>query len=367
MISNQTIKNRAKIFDDIIGQPGVIGTFKTRALKKDWSTAMLLSGPSGTGKTTSAYLIAMSINCLKPLSDGNPCLTCPSCRSILDETFTRDTKRLRSDSTGGKGEVQDFFMEVDSRPLYDKKKVYIIEESDQLSTAAKNSLHTILESPREHLHFILISMVANGIPASIKGRCQTFTFNRLNIADTMLILKNILEKNNLWSDPSVPKEFKFEGLKLIASCSMGSAREAIQNLEKCIVGNFFTLDKIKENIEKVSIEQHTENLILSLLKGKKEDFYSSIARDFDIMEFLRLGYYMIARAIIYRETGECDYDSREGMYKTLIASSNFKALSDFFRNFSKTASAFIRLGDFVMLSDDYFRGWKASIPMRGVK
>jgi len=363
MISNQTIRYRAKVFSDVLGQPQVTTILKQRAEKKDWPTATLLYGPTGTGKTTVAYLMAMAINCRSLLPDGNSCLVCPSCRSIIDETFIRDTQRLKGDKDGGKGDVQEFLMEADSRPLYDKKRIFIIEESDQLSTAAKNSLHTILESPKKHVHFILLSMVPNGIPKSLKDRCQTSIFNPLGVKDIMDILRSILEKNNLWTDASIPKEFKLKGLGMIASASSGSARDAIQTLEQCIMGSFFTPEQIQENIEKISSEQTIEQMLYFLLNGKKEDFYTKVSGKCDLAELIKFGYNIIARAIIYKATEEADYESKEKDYKALVSSPNFGALANLFRQLSAQTIPYLKFGDFILSVEDYFQAWK--LPMRG--
>jgi DNA polymerase III delta prime subunit len=187
----------------------------------------------------------------------------------------------------------------------------------------------------------------------------------LSIPDLMMILRSILEKNGLWGSPEIPREFKLEGLKSIASCALGSAREAIQILEKCITGGFLTVEQIKENIEKAAIESRVEEVLVSLINGNREEFFTLVSQNFDTMEFLKLGYYKIARAIIYKESGTLDYESYEGFYKKLIESSNFDLLCGFFRKFSAMAENFIRLGDFILLSSDYFREWK--MPLRGSK
>ncbi|HNQ20669.1 MAG TPA: AAA family ATPase, partial [Bacteroidales bacterium] len=223
---------RPRKLSEIFNQNSIVNELQTRATSKKWPTAMLFKGPSGTGKSTAAQIVAMTINCTHLDSEGNPCGKCASCKSIINEKFDRDTLVLDGSTIGVKDDVISFGNLADMSPMMDKNRVLIIEESDQLSTAAKNALHKILEKPRDHVHFILLSMYNSGLPISIQSRCQTFNFKSFGLKDVALGLHTIMKNLNLWTDETIPDNFKTEGLLTLASASKGSFREAIQYLEK---------------------------------------------------------------------------------------------------------------------------------------
>ena len=149
-----SIRLRPRTLDEVYGQSTVVKALKKRIMNQDIPNAMLLKGMTGTGKTTVAQIIAMALNC----TDNNtpsrsPCGKCASCRSIMEEKFDRNTVRLDGGASS-KSDVLDFARLVEGAPFYDRNKVFIIEETDQLSTAAKNSLLKILEKPMKNVFFI---------------------------------------------------------------------------------------------------------------------------------------------------------------------------------------------------------------------
>ena len=202
-MKNLAITLRPRTFADVFNQSSVVKELEERAVSKDWPTAMLLKGPSGSGKTTVAQIVAMTINC-SALENGNPCGACASCKSIMEERFDRDTLVLDGSTIGVKDDVVSFGNLADMAPMMDKKKVLIIEEADQLSASAKNALHKILEKPRSHVHFILLSMFPNGLPPSIQSRCQTYTFKAFGMKEIAYGLKDVMTTLKLWDDTSIP-------------------------------------------------------------------------------------------------------------------------------------------------------------------
>lgn len=321
MNNNIAITIRPRKLEDVFNQDSVIKELKQRMLTKDWPLAMLLKGPTGTGKSTVGQIIAMTINCSHPHADGTPCGECASCQSIISERFDRDTVVLDGSTLGVKDDVISFGQIAEISPMYDKNKILIIEESDQLSTAAKNALHKILEKPRKNVHFILLSMATSGLPASIQSRCQTYNFKYFDLPAIALGLKTTMEKLGLWADSSIPDTFRLEGLMVIASASKGSFREALQMLEKCLTGQYFTRDEIRTNlgiIDNVTIT----NLLTKFLDRDNSFFewFSSV----DYNEFFNLGYSSLVSALVYRETKFIENEWFADIIKTISGHSRLK-------------------------------------------
>lgn len=293
---NLSISLRPIKFKDVFNQPSVIKEMSKRAKENNWPNAMLLRGKTGCGKTTVGQIIAMTINCINLNQDNEPCGECPSCKSIIEERFDRDTIVLDGGSIGQKTDVVEFCNIADISPMYDKKRIMIIEESDQLSTSAKNALHKMLEKPRNHVHFILLSMESDGLPPSIKNRCQTFTFKPFSATEIAFGLKSIMEKTGAWIDPYIPDSFKTEGLFTIAQASLGSFREAIQSYEKCIVGEYYTRKEITDNLN--IIDSTSLNELLKYLLDIDTRFFA-LFNSYDYKEFFRLGYNSVVNALVY--------------------------------------------------------------------
>jgi len=293
-----SILSRPLSFEGVVGQPAIVKEMLSRRNSKNWPQAMLFRGSTGVGKTTVAKIVSMTINCRSLDSLGNPCCKCPSCLSIMEERFDRDTHQLDGGESSKK-EVIDFSAIADIAPMYDENAIFIIEESDQLSISAKNSLLKTLEKPRNNVYFILLSMYNTGLPPAIQGRCQKFIFNSFTSKDIVIGLRKVMELNNLWLSPNIPQEFYLKGLPAIADIAMGSFRDAIQSLEKCIIGEYWTPELMRKNLGVVDIPSVYEaiNKLLSLDSSVLYDLDS-----LDIQEFINLSYYTLSQAAAYKFT-----------------------------------------------------------------
>jgi DNA polymerase III subunit gamma/tau len=307
------IELRPMRLDDVYYQKRIISELKERASKNNWPLAMLFKGPSGTGKSTTAQIVAMTINC-KNLKNGDPCCECPSCKSIMEERFDRDTLVLDGSTLGLKDNIIEFGNIAEIAPSYDKKRILIIEESDQLSDSAKNALHKILEKPRNHVHFILLSMYSTGLPTSIQTRCQTYNFKAFETYDIAMGLKATMERLNLWNDTSIPDSFKLEGLMTLSSVANGSFREALQYLEKCLVTKSYTKNEIRENLGIVDTTTVIEiiNKILNLDVKVFKDF-----EDIGFKTFFDEAYSTLTSALTLGVSGFITNEYFKDMYKAL--------------------------------------------------
>lgn len=302
-ITQYSIAYRPRRWEDVYGQSVVVETLKRRVSSDNYPKATLLVGPFGTGKTTIAEILAACMQASLP--DGNPDWDHPSNKPILNETFTRDTQRLDGSRIGGKGDVVEFTSILKVKPMYDRRRVLIIEEADQLSTAAQNALLKVLEDPDANTHFILLSMNdKNGVSAPIKSRCQVYSIKSLKTVDLMKAMKHVMEVSGDWQNPNIPDEFKLKGLSLIASTSKGSLRVALQNLESCIVAKAYTADKIGELLEDVADDLKMFKMLQLILdKSNEESLWDAIFDAKDPMHFYNYMSMLVAEAILWKQTG----------------------------------------------------------------
>ena len=324
-----SIALRPRKLDDIYGQSAIVKQLKNRFSKSEVGQATLLKGMTGTGKTTIAQIIAMTLNCTKNMigevkrdglhiSRSNPCGECPSCLSIMEERFDRNTVRLDG-SIAGKDDVVDFSSMVDGAPMYDKNKVFIIEEADQLSVKAKNALLKLIEKPMKNVYFILLSMVANGIPKAIQDRCQSYNFWAFSKKDVMLALQSDLKRIGLWGKEGIPATFYTDVIPAVAESSQGSLRSAIQAVDSCLAGEFYTLEEARQNLGIVSGAVINE-MILNLLDVKPAFF--TAMEDVDLQEFFNLSYAILAGAVSYRITQKTKNEYYEEQTKALSEHQN---------------------------------------------
>ena len=362
MIEQYSIKHRPSRFEDIYGQDGIQKELITRAKTQNWPRAMLLKGPYGTGKTTAAQLIAMTLQCSNPQEGNQPCLQCPSCKSILGERWDRDTVQLDGGRVG-KGDVIDFTSIVNVRPMYDKNRVFIIEESDQLSTAAINTMLKVLENPQAGVYFILLSMVS-GNSGAIQSRCQTYNFKSVSVKDIMVALREILKKEELWDNDKLPDSFKLEGIAAIAESSKGSLREAVQLLEKCIVGEYYTVEEIRTNLNIVD-EAASFHILNGLLAySKDEAIWSSIykADPEELYNYITL---ILSSAMLFRVTGYVNDERFLASTRSLASRPNMPLLFKTLTEYPQLTKPYVRRADLMSALAKFYESVPATIAPPG--
>jgi DNA polymerase III subunit gamma/tau len=351
MTNQLSINLRPRKFSEVYNQKAVVEELKERVKTGNWPTAMLLKGPSGTAKTTVGQIIAMTINCSKLDENNDPCGVCPSCRSIIEERFDRDTLVLDGSTLGVKDDVVSFGQLADMAPMYDKKRVLIIEESDQLSTSAKNALHKILEKPRSHVHFILLSMVSNGLPVSIQSRCQVYNFKYFTLKEIAIGLKEIMEKLNLWNSEEIPDSFKMEGILCIASASVGSFREALQYFEKCLVGKYYTKESIRENLG--IIDNSTINELINKFLNTDKTFFSAF-NTIEYNDFFNLAYTTLTNAYMYHISGFIENEWFEDVIKGISKHPRLKESIILFDDIYKDSKPYLKKSFLISKLSQFF-------------
>ena len=216
-------KYRPQTFDDMVGQLAVTQTLKTQLQSGRLSHAYLFTGSRGTGKTSSAKILAKAVNCLNP-QDGNPCNCCEACRSI-DSGACMDVLEIDAASNNGVDNVRDLRDDAIYTPSQVKMRVYIIDEVHMLSISAFNALLKIIEEPPEHLLFILATTELHKVPATILSRCQRFSFRRISQEDIAARLQYVAYQENIELDDSAAR--------VLARLADGGMRDALSLLDQC--------------------------------------------------------------------------------------------------------------------------------------
>ena len=216
-------KYRPQTFDDVVGQMAVTQTLKTQLQSGKLSHAYLFTGSRGTGKTTSAKILAKAVNCENP-QDGNPCNCCKSCVAI-DSGSCMDVLEIDAASNNGVDNVRDLRDDAIYTPSQVKMRVYIIDEVHMLSISAFNALLKIIEEPPEHLLFILATTELHKVPATILSRCQRFSFRRISQEDIAARLQYVAYQENIDLDDSAAR--------VLARLADGGMRDGLSLLDQC--------------------------------------------------------------------------------------------------------------------------------------
>lgn len=232
-------KWRSQTLSEIIGQESVTQTLRNALSSGRISHAYLFCGPRGTGKTSTARILAKAVNCSTTGGKGEPCNTCEMCRAIT-EGSALDVIEIDAASNTSVDDVRSLREKVNYSPAQARYKVYIIDEFHMLSGSASNALLKTLEEPPPHVIFILATTEVHKILPTIMSRCQRFDFRRISQVDTMKKLAIICQAENI--------TIAAESLRLIARSATGSMRDALNLLERLITyyGNDVSFQQVQE-------------------------------------------------------------------------------------------------------------------------
>jgi len=215
-------KWRPATFDEVVGQDHVIETLRHALVSGRIHHAYLFAGPRGTGKTTTARLLAKAVNCLAP-EEQRPCNKCRICQSV-NEGRLLDLIEIDAASNTGVDDVRELRERVGFRPGEARYKVYVIDEVHMLSISAFNALLKTLEEPPPHVIFVLATTEPHKIPATVLSRCQRFDFRRIPVSQIVTRLQCLAEREGIQADQ--------EALALIARQSTGCLRDAESLLDQ---------------------------------------------------------------------------------------------------------------------------------------
>ncbi|HIQ02336.1 MAG TPA: DNA polymerase III subunit gamma/tau, partial [Anaerolineales bacterium] len=221
-------KWRPRTFEEVVGQEHVVRTLRNALTSGRIHHAYLFAGPRGTGKTTTARLLAKAVNCLAEEPEDRPCNECAICQAI-NEGRLMDLIEIDAASNTGVDDVRELRERVGYRPNEARYKVYVIDEVHMLSNAAFNALLKTLEEPPPHAIFVLATTEPHRIPPTVLSRCQRFDFRRIPLDAIIGRLHHLAEEEGIGADP--------EALTLIARQATGSMRDAESLLDQLAAYN----------------------------------------------------------------------------------------------------------------------------------
>ena len=227
------LKYRPQTFGDLIGQDVVAETISNSIKANKVPNAYLFTGIRGIGKTTTARIVAKSLNCLNGINDLCKVDLCENCTAISNSNHI-DVLEMDAASKTGVDDVRDLIEFSRYGPTTAKYKIFIIDEVHMLSKQAFNALLKTLEEPPEYLKFIFATTEIKKIPITVVSRCQRFDLSRIKSLELFEFIKTIKDKEN--------GNASDDALKLIVKISEGSVRDALSLLDRALI----TLDKNKE-------------------------------------------------------------------------------------------------------------------------
>ncbi len=272
-------KYRPRLLSELIGQEIFTKTVSNAILSGKLHHAFLLTGTRGVGKTSSARILALSVNCKASEKETlTPCLECDTCKAILSGS-NPDVIEFDAASNTGVDKMREVIENSTFAPMISRYKVYIIDEVHMLSKSAFNALLKTLEEPPERVKFIFATTEINKVPITILSRCQKFYLKNIPAETIFPHLKDVCKKEDVQYDD--------ESLKLIAKYANGSMRDALSLLDQAISAsnNDVKIDAVKSMLAVPDREMIAElfyNCYVGNIQDALKDSYSLISGDTDI-------------------------------------------------------------------------------------
>ncbi|MBV7396007.1 DNA polymerase III subunit gamma/tau [Mameliella sediminis] len=222
-------KYRPETFADLVGQDAMVRTLKNAFAADRIAQAFIMTGIRGTGKTTTARIIAKGMNCIGPDGQGgpttDPCGQCEHCVAIMEGRHV-DVMEMDAASRTGVGDIREIIDSVHYRAASARYKIYIIDEVHMLSKSAFNALLKTLEEPPSHVKFIFATTEIRQVPVTVLSRCQRFDLRRIEPEDMIGLLRKIATAEGA--------EITDDALALVTRAAEGSARDATSLLDQAI-------------------------------------------------------------------------------------------------------------------------------------
>lgn len=279
-------KYRPQNFDELVGQEVLVTTLTNSIKNNRLHHAYTLTGIRGVGKTTTARIIAKTLNCLdeEAALKASACGVCNNCKAISASKH-QDVIEIDAASRTGIDDIREIIDSVAYAPVMSKYKIYIIDEVHMLSNSAFNALLKTLEEPPAHVKFIFATTEIRKVPITILSRCQRFDLRRLDESEIALHLKNILAKEEL--------EAEEQALELIAKMSEGSVRDSLSLLDQALSNNnhakLLPADVVEKMLglnDTVKVIELFETMLLGDYPKAIEKFSQFYAYSSDILQLL---------------------------------------------------------------------------------
>ena len=261
------LKYRPQILSEIIGQQHIVDTLTNAIALHKIAPAYLFAGPKGTGKTSTARILAKSLNCQstqKPTTQ--PCGECNSCKGITASS-SLDVTELDAASNSGVETIRELISTTQFAPVEGKFKVFIIDECHALSNQSWQALLKTIENPPRHVVFVFCTTEVNKVPETIVSRCQKFDFRRVKLDEVINYLTIVAKSENINISPVA--------IKAIAKASKGHLRDSLKLLDQASLLNAEEIDPIDPNwiwelsgtIPEYELLTVVENIIQGEIKG----------------------------------------------------------------------------------------------------
>ena len=252
-------KWRPKRLSELAGHEPIAQTLRRAVSTGRVAHAYMLAGPRGTGKTSTARILAKAVNCRDP-QEGEPDNSCDLCTAV-DEGRALDLIEMDAASNRGIGDIRSLRDRINFGPNEARYKVYIVDEVHMLTTEAFNALLKTLEEPPPHAILILATTEPHRVPLTIVSRCQRFDFRRIPVDKTVARLAEICGAEGVSAEDTA--------LLTIARASGGSLRDAVNMLEQAIVsyGNEITDGSVRDLLE-LGGEEEALELVSNVIQGK---------------------------------------------------------------------------------------------------
>ncbi|MBN1313839.1 MAG: DNA polymerase III subunit gamma/tau [Anaerolineales bacterium] len=342
-------KWRPMTFEEVVGQDHVTQTLLNAIALGRIGHAYLFFGPRGTGKTSTARLLAKAVNCLDDDLDARPCNTCRICRSINEGRFL-DLIEIDAASNTGVDDVRDLREKIGFLPNEARYKVYIVDEVHMLSTAAFNALLKTLEEPPPHAIFILATTEAHKIPATVISRCQRFEFRRIPLDRIKIRLRELLEREGKSAEP--------EALDLIARQATGALRDAESLLDQLLSSQTGSVTLAQAQAVLGTASNET---VFQLVDGWVENDYAagldaihhSAEAGSDPKQFSRQVVNYLRGMLLYKTSGLMPTDIPENLTDDLKRQANALSLVELTRGIRRFSDAIV----------EGKSGWQPQLPL----
>ena len=266
-------KYRPQTFDTVVGQKSITSTLKNAIKNNHLAQAFLFCGSRGVGKTTTARILAKTINCFNKSDATEACDQCESCLSF-NSGASLNVYELDAASNNSVDDIRNLIDQVRIAPQLGTHKIYIIDEVHMLSNAAFNAFLKTLEEPPKHAIYILATTEKHKIIPTILSRCQIFDFSRIKISDMADHLASISVKEQITADP--------EALHLIAQKADGALRDALSIFDQIVTfaGNNLTYQSVIDNLNILDYDYYFRIVD----SAQKEDIPSCLLLLNDVIE-----------------------------------------------------------------------------------